>query len=162
MGVMMLMVPTGTIFFNNIVGRPTVFPVEEDGIFVVFILSIVVHELLHAIGFLFSGAIPKFGVGMLGILPVVYTSTYGKQKLTIGRMLFAGFLPLVTITVLTVVHGLFFPQYRQITSFIFIINFAASAGDLYLAFRLLKYFRIKGVMILDTKTGSEIYVPKKS
>lgn len=154
---MMLMLPIGTLLYRTIVGDALEYKTGPDGILATAIITIVIHEVLHALGYILAGAIPKLGVGLLGILPVAYTTVGNKKILTVTQVLFAGYLPFILLSILLIMAGLLFPMHRQITSFAFIINFASSAGDLYIATRLWKYTKIKNTRLLDTKEGFEVY-----
>ena len=157
MTVMILLIPIGTFLYNFIVGKPTEYGVGPNGILIVLVTTLVIHELMHGVGYLVAGIKPKYGVGMLGILPVLYTTTRQKTMMTVHQTLIAGYLPFIALSLALIAWGLVFPQHRQVTSFAFIINFAGSVGDLYIASKLWKYIKMKGIKVLDTKTGFEIY-----
>ena len=54
---------------------------------IVLVLTLVAHEALHAAGYAIAGAKARFGIGMLGILPVLYTTVKDNKKLTISQVL---------------------------------------------------------------------------
>ena len=158
---MFLMLPVGENVFISVVGKDPEYTVGPNGMLLTVFAVLIVHELLHAVGYLLAKRRPSFGVGMLGVLPVVYTTSKDNKKMTLRQMLVTGYLPFVALSILLIIHGIIFPEHRQITSFAFIINFAASAADLFMASKFWKYLRFKNVMVLDTKSGSDIYSSDK-
>lgn len=147
--------------YNTVVGRPSLYFIGPDGMLIVLVLTLVAHEALHAAGYAIAGAKARFGIGMLGILPVLYTTVKDNKKLTISQVLFAGYLPFVALSVLLIMIGIIFPHYGQVTSFAFIVNAAGSVGDLYIATKLWKYAGVRGIRVTDTKDGFEIYSTSK-
>ena len=152
-----MMVPVGSFIFYNVAGSTSIYSVGPDGMLVVFIMTMIVHELLHGVGFLISGVSPRFGIGIMGIIPVLYTTAKKPSMLTFGQMFTTGYLPLFTLSICLILHGIVFPEYRQITSFAFIVNFVGSMGDIFIMSKLIRYRHQKDIRILDTKTGVEIY-----
>ncbi len=68
---------------------------EQVGLWgiVAYIAAIIIHELLHGVGFLLAGARQKFGVGVAGFLPIAYATS--NSKVRVLNMLLVGYLPLV-------------------------------------------------------------------
>jgi hypothetical protein len=113
------------------------------------------HEMLHGVGFMLGGARPTFGVGMAGFMPVAYATS--EDKLPLKKMLITAYLPFVVLSVLFIVCAVVLPQYNGIIAVCFLGNFTGAIGDIWIASKLWKYFKISDVLVNDTKIGIEIY-----
>lgn len=51
----------------------------------VYFATLIVHELVHGLGFLLSGAKPKFGVGFVGIMPFAYATSGSNSKIPLKK-----------------------------------------------------------------------------
>ena len=122
---------------------------------VVYILTILVHELLHGFGFLLSGAKPKFGVAMAGIMPVAYATA--NDRVSLRGMLFTAYLPFLALSIFFVGLARMEPGLQDLAMIGFLGNFVGAIGDLWIASKLWKYFGLKEISILDTKHGLEIF-----
>lgn len=120
-----------------------------------YILTIIVHEAIHGVGFMLGGAKPHFGVSVAGILPVAYATS--DEKLPLKNMLVVAYLPFVVLSVLFIALSFVFPRYQPLFMVGFVGNFAGAIGDIWIASKLLKYLRHKDTRVLDTKTGTEVY-----
>ncbi|NCU31084.1 DUF3267 domain-containing protein [Candidatus Saccharibacteria bacterium] len=127
---------------------------------VVYVSTIIAHELLHGFGFLIGGAKPSFGVGIVGIIPFAYATSY--QKLPLKAMLITAYLPFIVLSIVFVYLGVVFPQYQDLLLVGFLANFSGAVGDLWIAAKLWKYLRYKDVMVQDTKSGTEVYSSNKN
>lgn len=78
----------------------------------VYILTIILHELLHGLGFMLAGAKPKFGVALLGVMPAAYATAEG--KISIKGVLLTLHLPLVVLSVIFIVAVQNFPSISSI------------------------------------------------
>lgn len=121
----------------------------------VYLVTLIVHELLHGLGFLIGGARPKFGVGLTGILPFAYATS--ADKLALKNMLVVAYLPFVALSVLFIGLAIAMPQYSSLYMVGFVGNFAGAIGDIWIASRMLKYLRFHDVVVLDTKAGTELF-----
>ncbi len=126
---------------------------------IAFFATIVVHEMLHGVGFLMAGARPRFGVGIIGIMPIAYASSDSKVK--VPGMLFTAYLPFVLLSVIFIAVARIFPQYQALVMIGFIGNFAGAVGDLWIASKLWKYLPYKDVLVHDIKNGIEIFSDNK-
>lgn len=120
-----------------------------------FVFTIIVHELLHGVGFYISGAKPRFGLGMAGIMPVAYATS--SDKLPIKNMLVVAYLPFVVLSIVFIALSFFFPEYQPLFMIGFVGNFAGAIGDVWIASKLIKYLKYKDTYVVDTKTGTEVY-----
>ena len=154
------MVFGGAALFYLFVGPSSNYPLGIIGVMVVFFLTGVLHEIVHGIGYWISGAKPNFGAGFTNLMPYFYTST--KQKIPLKPMLITAYLPFFILSILFVLFGLAFPEYRQIAVIGFLSNFTGSVGDLWIASKLWKYQGRNNVLISDQKFGVEVYVSNKS
>ena len=39
-----------------------------------YVGTIILHELMHGVGFIIAGAKPRFGVGIAGVMPIAYAT----------------------------------------------------------------------------------------
>lgn len=145
----------GAALFGSVVGSTSEFPLGLVGSLIVFLLTGVIHELLHGVGFLLGGVKPAYGAGVSGFMPYFYATS--KQKVRLKPMLVTAYLPFVLLSVFFIVLGLAFPEYRQIATIGFVANFTGAVGDLWVASKLWKYLRFKDVMVLDKRGGIEVY-----
>lgn len=122
---------------------------------VVYVMAVAIHELLHGVGFLIAGARPRFGVGIAGIIPVAYATT--STKLRVSRMLIVAYLPLVVLSAVCIFIARQFPEYQTYALIAFVGNFAGAVGDLWIASKLWKYLPYKDVLVLDSKSGCDVY-----
>jgi hypothetical protein len=149
----------GAGFFNSLVGSTEVFPLGLAGNLVVFFGTGIIHELVHGIGFKLSGVKPSYGAGLTSLMPYFYATS--KEKVPLRVMLMTAYLPFVVLSIIFIALGVALPQYRQIALIGFTANFAGAVGDIWLASKLWKYLAFKDVMILDIKSGVEIYSSDK-
>ena len=126
---------------------------------VVFVATVLAHEVLHGVGFYIFGAKPKFGIGFAGILPIAYT-TATKKVNTVG-MLITAYLPLIALSALFIGLARIFPQWQGLAMIGFIVNFSGAVGDIWISSKLWKYLPYKDVKIQDTKSGLEVYSSNK-
>ena len=152
---MILLLFIGGAIFTGLIGKTGPIDITSVSALVVYVITLVTHELLHGFGFLLGGAKPVFGVGFIGILPFAYATS--ATRVPLRKMLFTAYLPFVVLSVLFVVLGLIYPAHQDIFMVGFLGNFTGAIGDLWIAQKLWKYLKFNDVMILDTKSGTEIY-----
>ncbi|QQS19769.1 DUF3267 domain-containing protein [Candidatus Saccharibacteria bacterium] len=150
---MILFLFIGAAIFQGIVGETS----QSFGFeaLAVYLITLVIHELLHGLGFLLGGAWPRFGIGIAGIIPVAYATS--DQKLPVKNMLLVAYLPFVVLSVVFIVLSILFPAYQNLFMIGFLGNFAGAVGDIWIASKLWKYLKFKDVLILDTKIGTEVF-----
>ena len=149
-----LLLVAGAIFSSTTNGGDNITSAGWAGV-VVYIVTIIVHEIIHGIGFLAAGASPKFGVGLAGILPIAYATS--DRKISLARMLMIAYLPLVVLSAVFIIVANLYPEYQAIAMIGFIGNFTGAVGDIWIASKLWKYIRFRNVYILDCKAGVEVY-----
>lgn len=124
-----------------------------------YIGTIILHELLHGVGFIIADAKPRFGVGIAGAMPIAYATS--DKPIKIHQMLLVAYLPFVTLSVFFVLLAVVRPQYQDIALIGFLGNFTGAVGDLWISSKLWKYIKIKDLLVKDTKSGIEIYSSDK-
>jgi hypothetical protein len=124
-----------------------------------YVGTIILHELMHGVGFIIAGAKPRFGVGIAGVMPIAYATS--DKPIKIHQMLLVAYLPFVTLSVFFVLLAVVRPQYQGIALIGFLGNFTGAVGDLWISSKLWKYIKIKNLQVKDTKSGIEIYSSDK-
>lgn len=127
--------------FEWITGRRAVIPFDASLIItalLVVVPTVIVHELLHGIGFLLAGGKMSFGVRMAGYMPVAYAST-NSTKISARLMFVDAYIPFVVLSVIYVVSAIIFPEWYLLFLIGFVANFAGAVGDIWLSMRLWKY-----------------------
>ena len=124
-----------------------------------YIVTIVLHEILHGIGFMIAKAKPRFGVGLAGVMPIAYATA--DKRISVRSMLMVAYLPLIVLSVFFILLAVIYPEYQQIALIGFLGNFTGAVGDAWMASKLWKYINIKDVLVRDTKAGIEIYSTNK-
>ncbi|NLI58151.1 MAG: DUF3267 domain-containing protein [Clostridium sp.] len=123
-------------------------------IFSFFVVTIVLHELIHGIAYKFFGAKLKFGFKHLNIYTIDTSgNTYG-----VLEMFVIMFLPLLFLTVLFLILSYIFKENYHYFIFCTIFNVASSIGDIILFIYMLS--KGGGCKIKDTNYGFLMY--KKS
>jgi hypothetical protein len=125
----------------------------------VYILTIISHELLHGLGFMLAGAKPKFGIAILGIMPAAYATAKG--KISIRQTLIVLHLPLLVLSVFFLAAVRIFPQHQALFLIGFIGNFAGAVGDLWISSRIWKYLPFKDAYVIDGVEGTSVYSDDK-
>lgn len=120
-----------------------------------YVLTLIIHEAMHGLGFIIGAAKPRFGVGAAGILPVAYATS--NDKLPLKNMLVVAYLPFVVLSVLFIIFSFALPQYQPLFMVGFVGNFAGAIGDIWIASKLIKYLKYKDTYVLDTKIGTDVY-----
>ncbi len=127
---------------------------------IVYVATIIVHELLHGVTFRLSGARPRFGVGTVGFIPIAYATSDTKVK--VPNMLLVAYTPFVVLSVFFVCIARIAPQYQSLAMICFLGNFTGAVGDLWIASKLWKYLPFKDAVVLDKKSGIEVYSDNKA
>lgn len=122
---------------------------------IVYVATIIVHELLHGIAFRISGAHPRFGVGIVGFIPIAYATSNSKVK--VPNMLIVAYTPFIALSVFFVFLARIAPQFQSLAMIGFLGNFTGAVGDLWIASKLWKYLPFKGTLVLDKKSGIEVF-----
>lgn len=94
---------------------------------VAFVLTMVVHELLHGLCFWLFGGSPRFGVGSSFFLPYLYTTSDG-DRFNARQMSIIGLAPLVVISLTTLVAASMWPSQAPYALVGFVTNLSGSVG----------------------------------
>ncbi|HZO74775.1 MAG TPA: DUF3267 domain-containing protein [Ktedonobacteraceae bacterium] len=112
-----------------------------------YILVLPLHELVHALAFLFWGGKPHFGAK----LPLALYCGAQDQLFRRNQYLVIGLAPLVVITLIGIVLTLFAPVLASYLLFAQIGNISGAAGDVWTVLRLLR--QPSSVLVEDTAVG---------
>lgn len=118
---------------------------------VAYIVILPLHELIHALAFLFWGGKPYFGAK----LPLALYCGAKNQLFWRNHYLVVGLAPLVVITVAGVLLTLFAPILASYLLFATVGNVAGAAGDVLVAARLWR--RERNVLVEDTESGYRVW-----
>lgn len=118
---------------------------------VAYILVLPLHELIHALAFLFWGGKPYFGAK----LPLALYCGAKNQLFWRNHYLVVGLAPLVVITVAGVLLTLCVPVLASYLLFATVGNVAGAAGDVLVAARLWRQER--NVLVEDTEAGYRVW-----
>src|SRR5204863_6691193 len=99
-----------------------------------YIVILAIHELIHALAFLFWGGNPYFGAK----LPFAVFCGAKNQLFRRNHYLVIGLAPLVVITLAAVAITLAFPALASYAFFATVGNFSGAAGDIVECNRLFK------------------------
>lgn len=153
-GVLMLFI--GVAIFRGIFGQSNQ-NAPAWALVAVYFATLIVHELVHGLGFLLSGAKPKFGVGFVGIMPFAYATSGSNSKIPLKKMLVTAYLPFVLLSIIFILLASAIPGYVSLLMVGFVGNFAGAIGDIWIASKLLKYLRYSDTLVVDTKSGVDVY-----
>ena len=121
-----------------------------------FVLTMIVHELVHGTCFRLFGGSPRFGMGVLFILPYIYTSSDG-DRFDTRQMLVIGLAPLVVISTGTLMAARLWPSLAPYALVGFVTNLSGSVGDIWMAGLLRRFARLDEVTFEDRKTGIAVW-----
>lgn len=121
---------------------------------VLFIGTMVLHELIHGAFISIYGGKPSFGAGIAHfILPYFYTTT--KTIFPRNQFIVISIAPLVVISLVAIGIMAAFPSIAHWMFIPFVVNASGAVGDLWMTRRVLKY--PKHVWLEDRKNGFIIY-----
>lgn len=121
-----------------------------------FVLTIVVHELLHGLCFWLFGGSPRFGVGISFLLPYLYTTSAG-HRFNARQMSVIGLAPLIVISVATLATASLWPAQAPYALVGFLTNLSGSLGDVWLVALIRRFARLEQVSFEDRATGVAIW-----
>lgn len=121
---------------------------------ILFIGTIVLHELIHGAFISKYGGKPSYGAGIAHfILPYFYATT--KTIFPRNQFIVIAIAPLVVISVAGIGIMAAFPSIAHWMFIPFVVNASGAVGDLWVARNVLRY--PKHVLLEDVKTGLIIY-----
>lgn len=112
-----------------------------------YILILPVHELIHAAVFTFWGGKPYFGTKM----PYALYCGARQQLFRRNQYLVVGLAPFVAITLAGIIFTLVSPALASYIIFAIVGNVSGAAGDLLVAWRLLRL--PPSILVEDTEAG---------
>jgi len=116
-----------------------------------YVLVLPLHELVHALAFLFWGGKPHFGAK----LPLALYCGAQDQLFRRNQYLVIGLAPLVVITLVGIVLTLFAPVLASYLLFAQLGNISGAAGDVWTVMRLLR--QPSNVVVEDTAVGYRVW-----
>ena len=122
-------------------------------------ITIILHEAVHALAFLFAGGKPHFGFKLIGrFFPVVYASAPG-LIFPRNRYLLVGLAPFVTLTLLFLVTGMVVSSdgIALMALMVMAMNVAGSIGDMMMIGKVRQHRR--ETLFEDTADGFNWYYP---
>ncbi len=124
--------------------------------FVVYLVTIVAHELVHGLFFRIFGGSPRYGAGVSYLLPYFYTTSPG-HAFPLRQMIIIALAPLLILSSLPLGASLLFPALAGFLAMVFIGNTAGAIGDIWMAACLIKFRGLKDVTVVDLANGMAIY-----
>ena len=156
-GYMVLLIFLGGSLFTAVAGSTDGLPFNPALAIVVYIATIVLHELIHGLFFKLFGGNPKYGVGVMHyVLPYAYATAHG-QPYTYRQMVVISMGPLILICLGAVAVAIAAPSLAQYASVAFIGNFSGAVGDMWLIRQVSRFRNLKSAMFVDLKNGIAIY-----
>ena len=116
-----------------------------------YIVVLPLHELIHALAFLFWGGKPYFGTK----LPLALYCGARDQLFWRDHYLVVGLAPLVVITLIGLLLTLFAPSLASYLLLATIGNVSGAAGDVMVSMRLWRQER--NVLVEDTEAGYRVW-----
>ncbi len=116
-----------------------------------YILILPIHELVHAAAFALWGGKPYFGMK----LPYALFCGAKQQLFRRNQYLVVGLAPLLVITLAGIIFTLVSPALASYTIFATVGNVAGAAGDVFVAWRLLRL--PESVLVEDTEAGYRVW-----
>lgn len=121
---------------------------------VLFIGTMVLHELIHGVFISIYGGKPRYGAGIAHfILPYFYTTT--KTVFPRNQFIVISIAPLILISLVGIGLMAAFPSIAHWIFIPFVVNASGAVGDLWVTRNVLRY--PKHVLLEDRKTGLIIY-----
>ena len=109
------------------------------------------HEIIHALAFIFWGGKPYFGAK----LPVALYCGAKNQLFRRNQYLVVGLAPLIVISLVAIIFTIFSPALASYTLFASIGNFSGAAGDVWSVLKILRH--PADVLIEDTESGYRVW-----
>ncbi len=142
--------------YDDLFGRLSI--LESVILIIIFLALIVIHELIHGIGWsMFTKDGFKdieFGVMLDSLTPYCTCS----QPLSKGQYILGAMLPLITLGILPMIAGILIGSFY--TMMMGVIMTASAAGDILIVLKILRYkSRAKDVVYMDhpTEAGGVIF-----
>jgi hypothetical protein len=125
---------------------------------VVYLATIITHELIHGLGFRLFGGRPRYGAGIKYFLPYLY-ATAPDHAFALGAMITIALAPLFVLSALALVVALLVPAWVGYLAVVFIGNTVGAIGDIWMTSYLIRFRRLQAVTVVDLADGMAIYTP---
>ena len=142
--------------YDNLFGKLSI--LESVILIIIFLALIVIHELIHGIGWSLSTKDGfkdiEFGVMLDSLTPYCTCS----QPLSKGQYILGAMLPLITLGILPMIAGILIGSFY--TMMMGVIMTSSAAGDILIVLKILRYkSRAKDVVYMDhpTEAGGVIF-----
>jgi hypothetical protein len=122
----------------------------------VYIITLVIHELIHGLAFRVFGGKVRYGMGRTGILPYFYATSPG-TPFSLGQMYVIGMAPFIVLSIAALAAVSLLPSMTTYLAIAFIGNFSGAVGDLWLMTQIMRFQRFRAVTVVDEKTGMAIF-----
>ena len=128
---------------------------------VVYLATIIVHELIHGLGFRLFGGRPRYGAGIKYFLPYLY-ATAPDHAFPLRQMIIIALAPLLVLSSLALVVALLAPAWVGYLAVVFIGNTVGAIGDIWMTSYLIRFRGLQAVTVVDLADGMAIYTPDTS
>ena len=125
---------------------------------VVYLATIITHELIHGLGFRLFGGRPRYGAGIKYFLPYLY-ATAPDHAFALNQMITITLAPLFVLSALALVVALLVPAWVGYLAVVFIGNTVGAIGDIWMASYLIRFRGLQAVTVVDLADGMAIYTP---
>jgi len=122
---------------------------------VVFLCTLIAHELVHGLFFRLFGGSPKYGAGMQYFIPYLYATS--PKAFSVGRFIVIALAPLVVLSTLSLGVALLVPAWVGYLAVVFTANASGAIGDLWITSRLLRFCPLRDVTVIDQRFGIAVY-----
>ncbi|RUR73240.1 DUF3267 domain-containing protein [Chlorogloeopsis fritschii PCC 9212] len=122
---------------------------------VIFVGTLVIHELIHGLAFRAFGGSPRYGIKVKYFFPYAYATSPG-DIFSRNAFVTIGLAPLVVIDLVCLVLLAVFPQATWLV-WVLVINTSGASGDIWMATLLLRC--PKSIQVEDRRAGMAIYTP---
>lgn len=131
------------------------------GMIAAFVVTVVVHELVHGFFFWLFGGSPRYGIGISYFLPYLYTTSDG-DRFHIRQMTIIGLAPLVLLSVVMLIGARLWPATASYVLVGFVANFSGAVGDLWLVAAVRRFGRLEAVSFEDRRTGIAVWTDDRN
>ena len=126
------------------------------GLIAAFVVTVVVHELVHGLFFWLFGGSHRYGMGISYVLPYLYTTSDG-DRFDTRQMTIIGLAPLVLVSVVMLIGARLWPATVPYLLVGFVANFSGAVGDLWLVAAVRRFRRLEAVSFEDRRTGVAVW-----
>jgi hypothetical protein len=117
--------------------------------------TVIAHEVVHGLFFLFAGGRPRYGAGLSHFVPYFYATSPG--RFTPRRMIVVGLAPLVVLSALSLAGAFALPALVGFFAVVFVGNAAGAVGDVWMALRLRAFVPLADASVSDLGDRMDVY-----